>query len=58
MTLPHIESFGFTTGDAEASAAFFNTCLGFRRLGEAVVLGGVLLVVMVAMVVVVIGDRC
>jgi catechol 2,3-dioxygenase-like lactoylglutathione lyase family enzyme len=40
MTLPHIESFGFTTGDAEASAAFFNTYLGFRRLGEAVVLQG------------------
>ncbi len=40
MTLPLIDSFGFTTGDAEASAAFFETCLGFRRLGEAVVLEG------------------
>ena len=40
MTLPHIDSLGFTTADAEASAAFFETCLGFRRLGEAVVLEG------------------
>jgi catechol 2,3-dioxygenase-like lactoylglutathione lyase family enzyme len=40
MTLPHIDSFGFTTGDAEASAAFFETCLGFRRMGKAVVLEG------------------
>ena len=40
MTLPHIDSFGLTTADAEASAAFFETCLGFRRLGEAVVLEG------------------
>ena len=40
MTLPNIDSLGFTTADAEASAAFFETCLGFRRLGEAVVLEG------------------
>ena len=40
MTVPHIDSIGFTTADAEASAAFFETCLGFRRLGDAVVLEG------------------
>jgi catechol 2,3-dioxygenase-like lactoylglutathione lyase family enzyme len=40
MTLPHIDSVGFTTADAEASAAFFEGALGFRRLGEAVVLEG------------------
>ena len=40
MTLPHIDSFGFTTADAEASAAFFASVLGFQRLGEAVVLEG------------------
>ena len=40
MTLPHIDSLGFTTANVEASAAFFETCLGFRRLGEAVELEG------------------
>ncbi len=40
MTLPHIDSVGFTTADAEASAAFFESGLGFRRLGEAVELEG------------------
>ena len=40
MTLPHIDSLGFTTADAEASAAFFASVLGFQRLGEAVVLEG------------------
>lgn len=40
LTLPHIDSLGFTTADAEASARFFETGLGFRRLGEAEVLEG------------------
>lgn len=35
MGLPHIESLGFTTADAEASAAFFVEALGFQRCNDA-----------------------
>jgi catechol 2,3-dioxygenase-like lactoylglutathione lyase family enzyme len=40
MTLPHLDSVGFTTGDAEVTASFYVDCLGFQRLGEARVLAG------------------
>ncbi len=40
MTLPHIESIGFTSGDSEATATFFEECLGFQRAGEALILDG------------------
>jgi len=31
MSHPHIDSIGFTSADAEATASFFEKCLGFRR---------------------------
>ena len=40
MTLPHLESIGFTSGDSEATATFFEECLGFQREGEALILDG------------------
>jgi catechol 2,3-dioxygenase-like lactoylglutathione lyase family enzyme len=40
MNLPHIESIGFTTADAEASAAFFVEVLGFERRDDARLVDG------------------
>jgi catechol 2,3-dioxygenase-like lactoylglutathione lyase family enzyme len=40
MMHPHLHSIGFTSGDAEAAATFFEECLGFQRQGEALILGG------------------
>jgi catechol 2,3-dioxygenase-like lactoylglutathione lyase family enzyme len=40
MTLPHLQSIGFTSGDAEAAATFFEECLGFQRQGETSILFG------------------
>ncbi|MBW4531699.1 MAG: VOC family protein [Aphanothece saxicola GSE-SYN-MK-01-06B] len=40
MRLPHIESIGFTSADAEASAAFFVEALGFQRSGHARIVDG------------------
>lgn len=40
MTLPHIESIGFTSADAEASAAFFVEALGLQRCGQARIVDG------------------
>jgi catechol 2,3-dioxygenase-like lactoylglutathione lyase family enzyme len=40
MTLPHLQSSGFTSGDAEAAATFFEECLNFQRQGEALILDG------------------
>ncbi|MFZ0408324.1 MAG: VOC family protein [Cyanobium sp.] len=38
MTHPHIDSIGFTSADAEASATFFQESLGFQRQVDAVIL--------------------
>ena len=40
MSLPHLDSIGFTTADLEASVAFYTQRLGFRRLGEPLALDG------------------
>jgi catechol 2,3-dioxygenase-like lactoylglutathione lyase family enzyme len=40
MTQPHIDSIGFTTADAEATAGFFADCLGFQRSGEPLLVDG------------------
>ncbi|MCP9833928.1 MULTISPECIES: VOC family protein [unclassified Cyanobium] len=40
MMLPHIESIGFTSADAEASAAFFVEVLGFQPCGQARIVDG------------------
>ena len=40
VTLPHLQSIGLTSGDAEAAATFFEECLGFQRQGEALILDG------------------
>ena len=40
MTLPHIDSIGFTTADAEVTAGFFAECLGFQRSGEPLLVDG------------------
>ncbi len=40
MTQPHIDSIGFTTADAEATAGFFAECLGFQRSGEPLLVDG------------------
>ncbi len=40
MMLPHIENIGFTSADAEASAAFFVEVLGFQRCGQARIVDG------------------
>ncbi|MEI7952036.1 MAG: lactoylglutathione lyase, partial [Synechococcaceae cyanobacterium ELA182] len=40
MTHPHIDSIGFTTANAEASAGFFAECLGFQRSGEPLLVEG------------------
>ena len=40
MTQPHIDSIGFTTADAEATAGFFAECLGFQRSGGSLLVDG------------------
>jgi len=40
MALPQLDCIGFTSGDSEATATFFEQCLGFQREGDAVILDG------------------
>jgi catechol 2,3-dioxygenase-like lactoylglutathione lyase family enzyme len=40
MTQPHLDSIGFTSGDADASATFFVECLGFQRFNEPQIVDG------------------
>ena len=40
MFQPHLDSLGFTSSDAEATATFFEQCLGFQREVEAPILEG------------------
>jgi len=40
MTQPHLDSIGFTSGDADASATFFVECLGFQRFHGPQILDG------------------
>ncbi len=40
MPVPHLESIGFSTADADTSAAFFTEALGFRQLEAPLVVDG------------------
>ena len=40
MSHPHIDSIGFTTADAEATASFFAECLGFQRDAAPLIVDG------------------
>ena len=40
MPVPHLESIGFSTADADTSAAFFTEALGFRQLEAPLVVEG------------------